>query len=58
MPNLWSSEVNEGHSITSKSGVKSGRIGLWLCSIIYMPQFFTKKNYVHKISSTNNICTI
>ena len=30
MPSLSSSEVNKGHSITSKSGVKSGRIGLWL----------------------------
>ena len=49
MPNLWSSEVNKGHFITSKSGVKSGKIELLLCSIMYMPQFFKKK----KLSTQN-----
>ena len=43
MLNLWSSEVTKDHSITSKSSAKSGRIGLWLCSSINMPQFFKKK---------------
>ena len=43
MPNLSSSEINKGHSITSKIGVKSGRIGLWLCSIMNMSKFFKKK---------------
>ena len=48
MPNLWSSEINRDHSITSKSGVKSGRIGLLLCSIVNMPQFFKKKKTIYK----------
>ena len=59
MPNLWSSEVSKGHFITSKSGVKSGKIEfIIMFNYEYASIFQEKKTKYTKLLYTQPIYTL